>query len=510
MGRLLFLFRRAVNRNEIDGASAVSATETITNNELFIGLIAPLGVDLTAVCHALDRSLHTVRYHTNLIRLTDALTVEPPEAGGLFERYCNLIKAGNDLRAATVPDVFSYLAVQAIVRNRREQDHSVADRRVTIIRQLKRTEEVNLLRSVYGTNIIFLSCYAPRETRVKYFADKFSSEDRSKSRTLNEARALELISKDEHEADDPNGQRLLETYSKGDFVVDCPTPQMLTKTMNRFVEAFFGYPFISPSKDEYGAFMAHSASLRSADLSRQVGAAIFQKTGEITSLGCNEVPKFGGGTYWTEDENDARDFQVGRDSNARLKTDMIRDTVQHLIGAGWKPPGEKIDGSELEDAMINDILEFGRVIHAEMNAICDASRFGHATSGATLYCTTFPCHMCSRHIVASGIVKVVYLEPYHKSLARELYPDSISFDDGVGAPQDKVVFSSYSGVTPIAFQKVFAKRRRKDRDGNASEWLSEEARPITLGTTEYINLEQVALGQIAHLGVGGVDPVPVN
>lgn len=497
MRPLLFRFAHAVNRFQADGALAVPTYDPVTNSELFIGLIAPLGVDLGAVSSALDRSLHTVNYKTDLIRLTDVLASDAPQDEGLFDRYSRLIKAGNDLRSDSVPDVFSYLAIQAIVRNRREKGYQVSDRRVTVIRQLKRTEEVELLRSVYGSNIVFLSCFAPRSVRVKYFADKFASEDRAKSRTLNESKALELISKDEHEADDPNGQRLLETYSRGDFVVDCSAPQALSKTMDRFIQAFFGYPFISPTKDEYGAFMAHSASLRSADLSRQVGAAIFQPSGEIIALGCNEVPKFGGGTYWTDDANDARDFQVGLDSNARLKTDMIRDTVQHLIGAGWKPPAVGADGTELADAMINDILEFGRVIHAEMNALCDASRFGHATAGATLYCTTFPCHMCSRHIVASGVIRVVYLEPYHKSLTRELYPDSVGFDDGTDLPQGKVIFSSYAGVTPLAFQRVFAKRRRKDQAGVASEWKPEAARPITLGTTDYVTLEQVALAQIA-------------
>lgn len=85
--------------------------EPITNNELFIGLIAPLGVDLTAVTHALDRSLHTVSYKTDLIRLTDTLVADEPANEGLFDKYSRLIKAGNDLRRDNVPDVFSYLAI---------------------------------------------------------------------------------------------------------------------------------------------------------------------------------------------------------------------------------------------------------------------------------------------------------------------------------------------------------------------------------------------------------------
>lgn len=466
----------------------------IQNAELYVGLIAPLGVDLTAVVETLSRALNRVSYSTDLVHLTKLLPTGA--AKGLFEQYEALIQAGNELRNDSVPDVFSFLTIQEIVRKREEKSQSVSDRRVTVIRQFKRTEEIDLLRSVYGSNIVFISCYAPRAVRVKYFTDKLASESRSRSRTFHESQALKLISKDEHEADDPNGQRLLETYARGDFVIDCSTPQSLSATAERFVQAFFGYPFISPTRDEYGAYMAYSASLRSADLSRQVGAAIFQPTGEVVALGCNEVPKFGGGTYWTEDSNDARDFRLGLDSNSRLKSDLIRDTVRHLTEAGWQPPQE-IRGDELEGAMVNDLLEFGRVIHAEMNAICDASRFGRATTGATLYCTTFPCHMCSRHIVAAGISRVVYLEPYHKSLARELYPDSIAFDDGVDRPSGKVTFSSYAGVTPIAFQTVFQKRRRKDSSGRAIDWIPESASPITLGTTDYVNLEKVALSQFA-------------
>lgn len=480
----------------------------VKNAELYIGLIAPLGVDLAAVTTALTRALQTVSYSLHLIHLTDVLTsaaiVSEPADDTLFTRYASLIKAGNDLRRDTVPDVFSYLAIQEIVRNRSKTGHSVTDRHVTAIRQLKRPEEVALLKSVYGGNILFLSCYAPRAVRVKYFADKFASESRSTSRTMQESKALELISKDEHEADDPNGQRLLETYAKGDFVVDCSSPQSLKATMERFVEAFFGYQFISPTADEYGAYMAYSASLRSVDLSRQVGAAIFQNAGEIVSFGCNEVPKYGGGTYWTSDENDARDFRLGSDANSRIKADMINDTLRHLTDAGWTPPAGE-NSNSLQGAMINDILEFGRVIHAEMNAICDASRFGRKTAGSTLYCTTFPCHMCARHIVAAGITRVVYLEPYHKSLTRELYADSIGFDDGTDVPAGKVLFSSYAGVTPIAFQTVFSKGKRKDKNGLALPWNPEMAHPVTLGTTDYLTLESVALSQISLIvGAGPV------
>src|SRR5690349_8629760 len=45
--------------------------------------------------------------------------------------------------------------------------------------------------------------------------------------------------------------------------------------------------------------------------------------------------------------------------------------------------------------------------------------------GATLFCTTFPCHMCARLIIASGVKAVVLIEPYPKSKTHDLYSDSV-------------------------------------------------------------------------------------
>lgn len=471
---------------------------SIENAELFVGLIAPIGVNLEAVCASLKRAFNSVDYKTDVIRLTSNLNDVKPESEGLFERYSSLIAAGNKLRSQSAAEVFAYLAIQETLRQRTQNHWKVTDRRAIVFRQFKRTEEIDLLKKVYGDNIVLISCHAPRDVRIKYFVDKFVSENRATSRTLLEARALELISKDEHEAEDPNGQRLLDTYARADFVLDCSSPQALSASSTRFIEAFFGYPFISPTHDEYGAHMAHSASLRSADLSRQVGAAIFGDNGQVLTLGCNEVPKPGGGTYWTNDENDSRDFRIGHDSNAKIKADLINDTLVHLKAAGWTPP-ENVRHDALDGAMIQDLLEFGRVIHAEMNAICDASRFGKATSGATLYCTTLPCHMCSRHIVAAGISRVVYLQPYHKSLAKELYPDSILFWDSYASDDKRVLFSSFTGVTPLAFHAVFSKGKRKDKKGIAHDWVQSSALPLTLGTTDYISLEAVSLKQLESI-----------
>jgi deoxycytidylate deaminase len=69
----------------------------------------------------------------------------------------------------------------------------------------------------------------------------------------------------------------------------------------------------------------------------------------------------------------------------------------------------------LRKSKVMDLLEFGRIIHAEMSAITDAARLGIEIKDSTLYCTTFPCQICAKHIVAAGLDTVVCLEPYPKS-----------------------------------------------------------------------------------------------
>ena len=65
--------------------------------------------------------------------------------------------------------------------------------------------------------------------------------------------------------------------------------------------------------------------------------------------------------------------------------------------------------------------ELCRGIHAEQDAINKAARNGIALDGATLYCTTFPCSMCAKSIISSGIKKVYYTEDYPDELSKELF-----------------------------------------------------------------------------------------
>jgi deoxycytidylate deaminase len=239
-------------------------------------------------------------------------------------------------------------------------------------------------------------------------------------------------------------------------------------------------------------FHAKAAALRSADLSRQVGAVIMTNHGEIISAGCNEVPKAGGGAVWEgnpEDANvDYRDFQVGHDASARMKHEIISEIFQLMRSNGWlseefsqKNSSQLVDEAIyssdnpiLKEARVANIIEFGRIVHAEMSAITEAARRGIGINNQTLYCTTFPCHMCARHIIASGLRRVVYIEPYPKSMAKELYERSISVDDD-DADNNSIKFQPFIGVSPRKYIALFERGKRKDKKGYCLEWNAASA-----------------------------------
>ncbi|MDF2615442.1 MAG: deoxycytidylate deaminase [Sedimentibacter sp.] len=61
--------------------------------------------------------------------------------------------------------------------------------------------------------------------------------------------------------------------------------------------------------------------------------------------------------------------------------------------------------------------------HAEANAIDHAAKNGISINGGTLYCTHKPCSECAKHIINSGIIRVVYINEY-ESNAFELFNEA--------------------------------------------------------------------------------------
>ncbi len=65
-----------------------------------------------------------------------------------------------------------------------------------------------------------------------------------------------------------------------------------------------------------------------------------------------------------------------------------------------------------------------RTNHAEMNAICQASRRGVALDGATAYVTNMPCTTCAKALAAAGIKRIVIFSDFHDTLAEMFCKDA--------------------------------------------------------------------------------------
>jgi cytidine deaminase len=517
------------NNSHVSGVVPV-ALKRIQHPEIFIGIVAPIGVDTKFIVGEISRSLKAVGYNAMHIKLTELmlsvpttvnLDQSPPEA-----RYNTHIKYANEVRelfsntGEDQKDGNAALAMLTVagIREARKQitgsELDPAEKQAYILDQFKRPEEVKLIRKVYGRLFMLFSIHSSTANRRKVLKRKIRAAHGDRSKVNVVTVVEDLIARDQHEERVLYGQRVRETFPLADVVIDGNDKKKSGDAIRRSIQLFFGNNFITPTRDEYGMYLAKAAALRSADLSRQVGAAIFSSNGEIITLGANEVPKPGGGTYFEGDEPDHRDFAQGVDYNEEEKRAMAREVIERMRDADVLklPPsnarGEALDdvvdfmmnderGPLLKESRVMDVLEFGRQIHAEMSALIDAARLGKSVNGGTLYCTTFPCHMCTKLILGSGIKRVVYIEPYPKSFAEEMYGHSIALESRIGTDEPHVLFEPFTGIAPFRYRDFFEKGRRKDKLGFALEWLEDEPMPNV--SIQYLNYRHFEIALVASL-----------
>jgi deoxycytidylate deaminase len=497
-----------------ESESVPTSLHRINFPEIFLGFVAPIGADLESCVQEFRRYFKGLRYNVITIKVTDAFLPMsrrlPPDEPlhdrpKTHSRYSSYIKYGNQIRAHFNDDaVLASIASAKIMRARTRTDQPAKDKpekNVYLIHQFKRKEEVELLRSIYGRVFFQISVYSRRGARVDHLARQFSHSDNVANHNLYRAKAEDIVQIDESEGGPGHGQQVSAIFHDADVVINSDEGELSVKQqVNRFCDLLFGSNKISPSKQEYGMFAAKAAALRTLDLSRQVGAAIFSGDGEIISMGCNEVPKALGGTYWSDskDSLDDRDYARGLDANDQRKRERLSEILKII---GVDKPEEILSRQEVKESQFMDALEYGRVIHAEMSAISDAARLGLSLRGSTLFCTTFPCHMCAKHIIAAGIKRVVFLEPYPKSLTSDLHGDAVVIEGGDrGKYQDYpcVQFDHFHGISPRRYREMFERTKRKDDDGKFIEWnIDNVPRPIIdLKFPFYMRLEEEVLNNL--------------
>jgi cytidine deaminase len=498
-------------------ADAVDPVGLVDQTELFIALVAAVGTDVGMVSDEVAIELDEYAYKVHRLRLSHYLAEEADEDfrdKKFDEQLWDAMTAGDQLRTAwDRSDALVLHAISDIVATREELSPPEGDdalpgyleRHAFILRSLKTPDELETLRSIYGPRLIVIAAYSPKDQRLEHLATQIATSRGTKDQTTWVHQPEELIDRDEKE-EQARGQDVSGTFHRADFFVRGWSREVVREDIQRTMEILFGSQFRTPTREEHGQFLAAGAALRSAEFSRQVGAAIATPGGSIIAVGTNEVPKALGGSHWEEDDGGNRDFEIGDidtnrkhfDELARQLSDRVDERVGELAAAiGAEDPGaqaalEKLQ-AQIRDALpgdlrtggLKDLTEFGRAVHAEMNALLDAGLRGVPVAGATLHTTTFPCHNCARHIIGAGMVRVVFIEPYTKSRAEQLHEDSATIAHSERAPC-KVAFEPFVGVAPRRYLEMFdaagrerlGRLSRKDETGHKSKFVKKQALPV--------------------------------
>lgn len=479
---------------------ASDVIKSFESGELFFAVVGHVGSGISEVATTLQEELETKGFDVEIIKASSAIkewalannhAVPEDHPRQIIEDTFAYQDLGDHMREAT--DDYAAVAQGMLknVRRLRSEKTKVQivdgepvepddEKRAYIFDSIRHPAEVSLLRTVYHDAFTLIGVVCQEEVRKTRLIDKFF-DHRDKGKQEVDARVTELMERDADDKRKSHGQHVADAFYESDYFVDNTADSKGDKTnwqinemLGRLVDIVTHARIVRPTIPESAMHYAMTTQLRSSCLSRQVGAAIVDKDGDIISTGANEVPKSGGGVYGKtfsieQEQGDARCFcstektcssNVEQNELAeKLATTLSHDGIDDIIPV-------------LRKAGLKDLLEFSRAVHAEMDAITSAARMGRSVKASKMFVTTFPCHYCARHIVASGVDEVQYIEPYPKSRALTLHKDSITSDEVDWVPPgvvdeekrnnknyQKVLFKPFVGVSPRLYIRAFTKDR---------------------------------------------------
>ena len=181
-------------------------------------------------------------------------------------------------------------------------------------------------------------------------------------------------------------------------------------------------------------YIAYEESQKSIELRRWVGAVIIdEKTGQVISTGYNQYPSEEAGSLSSDDRKD----------------EVVHAEVDAILN------------------IINDIIKKE-----------NERKYKHLLDNPDLclYTTTFPCEDCAKCIIKSGIKKVIYIEPYHKSKTEDFYTSFITLKkpEEVEEEGKPLLFLPFEGVGP----RLFLSWKAKVEEEKTQNWQEKETRRI--------------------------------
>ncbi|MFN3828332.1 MAG: anti-phage dCTP deaminase [Micavibrio sp.] len=495
------------------GADARDVVRQLVSNEMVFAVVGPVGSGTSQIAQSLhaflsDKAVGVEAEILKASKIIEAWATTNKSFDGTVHgiaRTTALQDAGDEMRASDHAGVAVELikeirAIRARKRGIKPEKGTAVEpdgvKRAYIIDSLRNPAEAILLRNVYQESFCLIGVICDSDSRKDRLKKKYrGAQD-------NEALIEALIERDGN-ADNPNGQKVSDTFHLADFFVDNTASRILPndssnpewrvmEELGRLVDILTHNRVVRPRPNETAMYHAYGARMRSACLSRQVGAALIDSKGDIVSTGTNEVPRAGGGVYGSvftdfsdDDPSPKQDHRCafsGRQcSNTKEQNDIIDELLANIEEFKQFKDNDDLK-KKIRKTRIGQLIEFSRAVHAEMDALMSAARQGMSTVGTRLFVTTFPCHNCARHIVAAGVDEVQFIEPYLKSRALPLHGDAITANrvgwrppssmhrvnglknramvvkDGEdNAPQ--VLFRPFTGVAPRLYRRAFYKDR---------------------------------------------------
>ena len=506
--------------------SARNAVRALRSNELVFAVVGHAGSGTSEVANMLTKVLRDSHYDVHPLKAREvisawaiangkALPAERADGRKLLSDVVQFQNLGDEMRAQVIDGVPEYAAVaKALVRRIRRARataqgkkfdpksaiHPNGDARAYILDSLRHPAEVDLLRTLYGPAFTLIGVVCEEKRRAARLMAKYDDAGQGDAQRFMERDA---------NAQEKHGQHVADAFHISDFFIDNSEDRKdengqankhwdLSDQLSRLVKIVTRVDIIRPTIEETSMYHAHAAKMRSACLSRQVGAAVVDSKGNLVATGTNEAPKAGGGIY---SDGDPTDFRCAYHEggtycrNTREQIEIVDELIELVPELSGLPRDRKQEiAILLRRSRIGGLLEFSRAVHAEMDAIVSAARTRNSLLGARLFVTTYPCHYCARHVVVAGIDEVQFIEPYPKSRALDLHSDSITVQRSGWIPPSnngkQVLFRPFTGLAPRRYQDAFLKTSElKTKDGSLNVAPAEWLQPWDLLHQSYVEAE---------------------
>lgn len=504
-----------------NGKDTIQKIDSTLTEELFIAICSPIGSLKETVIDKISEFINIhYGYDVEKIKLSsfidkeksiDYEDVNDPSKTDIFNEYFNKITKGNEIRskynnshlAERVIEHIHFERLQ-ILKSKGIDEPKPEDfqtkRKLFIIDSIKSREELELFRKVYTENFYQISLFSSLTDRRKNLEIKGFKKDE-----------IEKIIEIDDKQNFNYGQNVRGTFVEGDLFMRVSEDNIgdTDTKIKRFFSLIFESSIVTPTIEEKSMYLAKSAAGNSACLSRQVGASIISENGTLLSTGWNDVPKFGGNLYSSDYElNDNRCFHKGLCSNDFQKDKLVDNiidsllndaSISHIFNDGTGIDRQLISKikTNLRNSKVKDLIEFSRSVHAEMHAIIQGSQLtGDKMVNGKLFCTTYPCHNCARHIVAAGIKEVYFIEPYVKSLCLTLHYDSMSENEN---DENKVKILMFDGVAPRNYLTFFTNFAERKENGKTVKRDLKLLKPKKLKSLQALStLEQQAIHSLSN------------